>query len=175
MMLLEIQHRNEGMKKKQHNQELGTTACCTIRAMEALRQAKGIKADAWFGSVICASELAVQGFGGVLQVKTNHGLYPKTFIEDALKAAPGGVCIVLKGIAPNEQPIIAIGFRYSAKKTLFFVMTSRAGSTKPGEPYQMKYTDPFGNVCVCLVERPKVLSDFFQHSNTIDCHNQARQ
>ena len=54
-------------------------------------------------------------------------------------------------------------------------MTSNAGSTELGRPYEMKYTDPFGNVKTRLVKFPAVLSDFFLDSNTIDCHNQSRQ
>jgi hypothetical protein len=54
-------------------------------------------------------------------------------------------------------------------------MTANAGSTKPGEPYEMKYTDSFGNVCTCKVERPDVLSKFFKDSNKLDAHNHARQ
>jgi hypothetical protein len=54
-------------------------------------------------------------------------------------------------------------------------MTSNAGSTEPGQPYEMKYTDPFGNVKTQLVNCPALLSEFFLDSNTIDCHNQSRQ
>ena len=39
----------------------------------------------------------------------------------------------------------------------------------------MKYTDDHGNVCVCLVERPDIISNFFEDSNSIDKHNQSRQ
>jgi hypothetical protein len=54
-------------------------------------------------------------------------------------------------------------------------MTSNAGSTEPGQPYEMKYTDPFGNDKTRLVNHPAVLSDFLLYSNTIDCHNQSQQ
>ena len=175
MLWLEIMRGKQGMKSKQHNAELGATTGCTVRAMEAFPDAIGIKGDAYFGSVNTCKELAVRGFEGVVQVKQNTGFYPKPFIEKALKNAPGGVSIVLKGTAPNEQTLIAIGYRYSAKKTLFFCMTANAGSTKPGEPYEMKYTDSFGNVCTRKVERPDVLSKFFKDSNKLDAHNHARQ
>ena len=58
---------------------------------------------------------------------------------------------------------------------LYFVMSDKAGKTTPGEPYSMKYTDRFGNLCVRFVDRPDVISNFFSDSNTIDCHNQVRQ
>jgi hypothetical protein len=49
----------------------------------------------------------------MLQVKQYHVLCPKDFIEEALKDAPGGVAIFLEGTAPNEVPLITIGYRYS--------------------------------------------------------------
>jgi hypothetical protein len=161
MMFLEIQCGKEGMKSKVYHQQHGATAGCTIRLMEGCSWAKGIKGDAWFGSVLTLRQLAERGFESVLQVKQNHGHYPKKFIEDALKTAPGGVSIVLKSVTSNGHQVIAIGYRYNAKKTLFFLMSAKAGSTKPGRPYEMKYTDGFGNVKTRFVERPAVLSDFF--------------
>jgi hypothetical protein len=76
---------------------------------------------------------------------------------------------VLKG-SLHENTFIAIGYRYNSKS-----MTSNSGTTEPGRPYEMKYTDPFGNVKTRLVSHAAVLSDFFLDSNTIDCHNQSRQ
>jgi hypothetical protein len=108
-------------------------------------------------------------------VKNNSGLFPKSFIVDALENAPGGVHIVMKGTAPNGIDLVAIGYRYSTKTTLFFVATADAGSTTPGKPYEMKYTDDHCNVCVCLMEHPDIVSKFFLDSNTIDKHNQSRQ
>jgi hypothetical protein len=71
--------------------------------------------------------------------------------------------------------LIAIGYRYSTKTTLFFVATVDAGSTTPGMPYEMKSTDDHGIVCVPLVEHPDIISKFFQDSNIIEKHNQSRQ
>jgi len=108
-------------------------------------------------------------------VKQNSVLYPNSFIEEALAEAPVGIHIVLEGAAPNEVPLVAIGYRYSRKTTLFFVATKNAGSTVEGIPYNMKYTDGYGNVCTRLVERPDIISKFFAASNVIDTHNQLRQ
>ena len=83
---------------------------------------------------------------GVFQVKGGHSLYPKKFIEHVLEGSPGGVHIVLRGKHPSGVTLVAIGYRYSSKKTLFFVMTENAGSTAAGEPYEMKFTDKYGNV-----------------------------
>jgi hypothetical protein len=69
---------------------------------------------------------------------------------------------------------VALGYRYSRKTILFFVLTKNAGSTTLGEPYHMKYTNSFGNVCTQYVDRPQVISNFSTSPNKIDTHNQLR-
>jgi hypothetical protein len=96
----------------------------------------------------------------------------KQFIEKALKDAPGGVHNILEGTTKDEVTLVALGYRYSQKTTLFFVLTKNAGTSQLGELYHMKYTDSFGNVCTHFVDRPQVISNFFASSNTIDTHNQ---
>jgi len=178
---MEIQRGKEGMKKMQFNSAVGATAGCTLRALlgtiphQEMDKTFGIRGDAWFGSVRAANEVGIRGHEGVFQVKTYHASYPKEFIEDALKDAPGGVFIALEGTTKDEVPLVALGYRYSRKTILFFVLTKNAGSTMLGEPYHMKYTDSFGNVCTRYVDRPQVISHFFASSNKIDVHNQLRQ
>ena len=180
LLVLELQRGKAGMKDAAYQDELGATAACTVRLLETSisdedERKHTVQGDAWFGSVRAAAALGAKGHRAVLQVKNNSGLFPKSFITDALENAPGGVHIVLKGTAPNGIDLVAIGYRYSTKTTLFFVATADAGSTTPGKPYEMKYTDDHGNVCVRLVERPDIVSKFFLDSNTIDKHNQSRQ
>jgi hypothetical protein len=167
MLFLEIQRGKEGMKDQLHHRALGATAGCTVRMSERCAQVKGVKADAWFGSVLTCVELVTRGYERIFQVKQNHGQYPKDYIEKALEKAPGGVSIVLKAIASNEKPIIAIRYHYNAKKPLFFIMSPGAGRTTPGEAYRMQYTDGYGNVMTRLVEGPDVISRFFNDSNTM--------
>jgi hypothetical protein len=169
------------MADKKYNASLGATAGCTLRLAEETigeddeNQVHGVRGDAWFGSVKTASELAIRGSECVLQVKQYHSLYPKEFINEALKDAPGGVGIFLEGTAPNEVPLIAVGYRCSRKMILYFIQTKNAGSTAEGLPYQMKYTDDYGNVHERQMERPDVISKFYASSNVIDCHNQLHQ
>ena len=59
--------------------------------------------------------------------------------------------------------------------TLFFVCTDGAGSTSPGSPYEMKWSDEHGNIHVRKVPRPAVISKFFQFVNAVDIHNHLRQ
>jgi len=167
------------MRLEQYYDTLGATAACTLQLMEEVqrdddRTGAGLRADAWFGSVKAAVAIAKKGYKAVLQVKTGHGLFPKKFIESALADSPGGVWIVLEAIH-DGVPLIAIGYRYSTRTTLHFVATKDAGSTAKGNPYQMKFTDDWGNVHVRDVERPDIISRFFENSNTIDKHNQCHQ
>lgn len=72
-----------------------------------------VKGDSWFGSVKAAAAIAEKDMHCILQVKTSHRLFPKSYIEDALANSPGGVHIVLKGRHPNGKTLIAMGYRYS--------------------------------------------------------------
>jgi len=181
MRHMEIQRGKEGMKTKKFNAEVGATAGCTLRLLldSITEEDKGMKhgicGDAWFGSVQVASDIARRGHEAVFQIKQNHSLYPKAFIEEALKEAPGGVHIVLEGTTRCEVPLVAVGYRYSRKTVLFFLLTKGAGSTILGDPYEMKFTDSYGNIVMRFVDRPEVVSTFFKTSNAIDTHNQLRQ
>jgi hypothetical protein len=81
--------------------------------------------------------------------------------------------IILESIHKNV-PLVAICYRYSSRTTLFFVAMKDAGITKKGNSYEMKYTDDWGNVHVCYVDRPEIISKFVERSNMID-KNQVHQ
>jgi hypothetical protein len=100
MLHLEIQEGREGMKDESCNKDLGTTAGCTVRLMEVCSTYIGIKGDAWFGSLTAVSELALCLFEAVMQVKQNHGLYPKKVIKDALKESSEWYTLPLKRYPP---------------------------------------------------------------------------
>jgi hypothetical protein len=55
-----------------------------------------------------------QGFlmwpNGIFQVKQYHSLFPKAYIEEALKESPGRVHIILEGKTQCEVPLIAVGY-----------------------------------------------------------------
>ena len=67
-----------------------------------------------------------------------------------MKGAPGGVHIVLEGVHPNGQKLVAVGYRYSSRKTLMFIMSDKAGNTKSGDPYEMKFVDDCNNLGMYL-------------------------
>jgi hypothetical protein len=150
----------EGMREGEYCDTLGATAACTLQLTELALDGNsecGIMGDAWFGSVKAAVALSKKGYKSILPVKTGHGLFPKNFIDDTLKDAPGGVWIILESIH-QQVPLLAIGYRYSTLTTLFFVATKDSGRTTNGNPYEMKYTDDLGNVHVRYVDRPEIIS-----------------
>ncbi len=97
----------------------GATAECTMHLAEGSYHSVGIedgllkdsiKGDAWFESIECCADLAARGKKPCLQVKTNHRLFLKALIEDTLRDALGGVHIVLEGILPNGEKLVAAGY-----------------------------------------------------------------
>jgi hypothetical protein len=120
-----------------------------------------IQGDAWFGSVRAANEVALRGHNNVFQIEQYHASFPKKIINEAVKEAPGGVHILLEG-TQDEVQFVALGYRYSQKTVLHFVLTKMAGNFKPGIPYQIKYTDSFGN-CSHYIDHPQVVSIFLLH------------
>ena len=64
-------------------------------------------------------------------------------------------------MVPGGRPLIAIGYKYNARKVLYFIVTENAGSTKTGIPYLSKYPEQFTNVAIVPIARPLVMSIFF--------------
>jgi hypothetical protein len=99
---------------------LGATAGCTICLTQLSLDENsdcGIIGDAWFGSDKAAMALAMKGYNSILHIKKGHGLFLKTFVDDALKDAPRGVWIVLEAAHQNVS-LVVIGYMYSTRKTL---------------------------------------------------------
>ena len=196
MLWLEIQEGKERMRALEHTQALGGTAACVLRGVNATSTFTHIEdatieddedicndsspylyfADSWFGSVKSASNVGKTGNHCCFVIKTAHSRSPKFWLEDKMKDMPGGTWIVLEGKPEKEGiDLICIGYKYNKKKVLTFVMTRGAGSIKAGEPYQARFPDKYGNVCVRHVMRPAILSQYFKFSNCVDLHNQSRQ
>jgi hypothetical protein len=93
------------MKDADYQVELGATAACTIRLLESSideedQRKHTVQGDAWFGSVQAAAALGAKGHRAVLQVKNNSGLFPKSFITDALENAPAWCAHCIEGYCP---------------------------------------------------------------------------
>ena len=106
--------------------------------------------DSWFASK--KAEEAAMELGAELigMVKTNTKGFCKDTIEKLTKNWPGGSYLVLrsKPMVPGGRPLIAIGYKYNARKVLSFIFTDNAGITKTGIPYLSKYPDQFTNVSI---------------------------
>jgi len=107
------------MKTESYYHELGATSGCTLRlgvGINALPQSRSIvMVDTWFGSVKAAAATAEKGMEGIYQVKSNHELHPKGFIEDSLEEAPEGTHIIMEGTHLDGVELIAVGYRYNSK------------------------------------------------------------
>ena len=192
MLVIEIQRGKDPMRLEEYSKEYGSTAGCTFRLAEKAlhsgaeyeerkealedRKAESFYGDSWFSSVTVCDWLASKGMAYVGALKTSHRFFPKDDLESVMKAWPSGSYLVMECTTPKKgNKLLAIGYRYNAKKTLCFVATKSAGSTKPGEPYIASFPDKVGNVHTREVLRPSILSDYFGISNAIDSHNQCRQ
>ena len=183
MTFLELCEGKEGMKNKAFHRSLGATAACAVRMAQGTCQSvhdnhiETVMGDSWFGSVksvVKIKKLLPKEKEAFFQVKTAHRLFPKQYIEDLLKEEPGGTSVKLQAVVEGVK-LIALGYKYQKKRVLHFIMSQNAGSTAPGEPYEMKFPDSNGNVNIRQVPRPAIVSEYFKHSNCVDVHNQLRQ
>ena len=83
--------------------------------------------------------------------------------------------MVMKTMTKKNVVLLAIGYKYNSATTLCFVATENAGSTRPGSHYKAKYTDKFNNVQARLVDRPAVVSIYFDYCGAINQHNYFSQ
>jgi len=200
LLFLEIQRGKEAMGEAKYSHEIGGTAACTARLVEEsqycgakLRARKDAKQtnktlkfyhDAWFTSVrqmtyiksmTKDSEGNPNGHEFVGALKSNHSCFPKVELENKMKDYPSGSYLVMESKSPNGCKLVAIGYKYNARKVLCFLCTKNAGSTRPGKPYECRYPDKYGNTKVRRVVRPALISKYFEVSDIIDSNNHARQ
>ena len=199
LLHLEIQRGKDEMKTAEFvDSKTLKTAACTARLIKYTKKDEGGEpsnvavgaaareqreekknkdtylGDAWFGSVDSAILADSLGSHLICVVKTVHNRYPKTFLETTMEKWPPGLDLVLQTNIDGVD-LVAMGYKYSKKKVLCFLYTKGAGSMLPGDPYVAKWKDPNGNMMARYVQRPKVVSLYFKHSNRIDTHNQSRQ
>ena len=67
---------------------------------------------------------------------------PRKLLERELEDAPGGSRIVMEGVhSVTGIEVVAVGYKYSNNKISLYVSTPNAGSSLPGLPYEMKFSD----------------------------------
>ena len=196
---LEVQEGKERMSKKQYHMSLGACSATVMRGVvdssssvpiplgverpmvdndgsEGTNYKKLFLGDSWFGSVRSCLEVAKAGHHSCFIIKQGNARSPKKFLEETMKDFPGGIWIVLEAEdGATGIDLVCIGYKYNKKKVLTFILSKGAGSTLEGEPYEARFPDRFGNVCIRHVARPQVVSNYFKYCNVVDLHNQARQ
>ena len=76
---------------------------------------------------------------------------------------------------PGEQPLLAIGYKYSSMNPLWFIATEGGGSNDPGDPYLSRFPDIYSNVSVFPVVLPHLLGSYLNACNAIYNHNRIRK
>ena len=171
----EIMEGKERMSKKEYS-GLGGTAACVMRGVTATQDMDFIPndqeednadkkrlyyGDSWFGSVKTAENVAASNNHCVMLIKTVHSRSPKKWLENAMIDYPGGTWITMEGTTEKTgTDLVIIGYKYNKKKVLTFVMTRGVGSTEKGEPYEARFPDKYGNLCIRHVARPECISNF---------------
>ncbi len=80
-----------------------------------------------------------------LALSRRHIAFSKKELEEKRKTWPGGMSLVMESTTSKAVKLIAVGYKYYSSKVLCFVATRNAGSALPGEPYQERFVDNFGN------------------------------
>ena len=184
MIYAEVQEGKEAMKQKAFFNTYGATSACVLRlgkGTKDLGQLHDVSirnlyyGDSWFASLKTAvavyEEIDSEFLG---PVKTSHKQFPKKYLEETMKDWPPGSHMVMETTVRGSK-YIATGYKYNMKKVLCFISTEGAGHTMPGKPYEAKWLDDNGRMASRLIDRPHMLSEYFQYSNQIDKHNHARQ
>jgi hypothetical protein len=187
MLYLEIQRDKTEMPKwSAMYRELGATSSCSVRAEKEMANGGQRKTehlrncileDSCFASVKTAEAIHECCHEWIGIVKTSHSLFPKEELEEKMKTWPGGMNLAMEATTSKgvKLLLLAIGYKYNSSKVLCFVATKNAGSTMLGDPYRARFADDYDNLWSRLVDRPQIISTYFQKSNAIDKHNQARQ
>ena len=115
--------------------------------------------DSWFASKKLAEAAMEVGAELIGMVKKNTKVLFKEIIENLTNDWPGSSYFVLrsKPMVPRDRPLIAIGYKYNARKVTCFIVTDNAGITNTVIPYLSKYPDQFTNVSILPVARPLVM------------------
>jgi hypothetical protein len=131
--------------------------------------------DPGFGGVEMVVEGAKRGICFIVHIKTNNALFPQAELESKLQGHPAGSALIMETTVDGVE-ILAIGYKFNSKKTLFFCAPKGAGATTDdGEPYVTKWPDENGNVLHRNVLRLVLISRYYLHSNLVDRHNHLRQ
>ena len=180
MICLEIQEGVDRMSNKEFS-NMGCTVACVICGVQLSQDLQNIPlekstidfdiegerqklylGDGCFGSVKSVATVGRTGNCTCMMVKTSYSRSPKKSLEETMKDFPGGTWITMEDKPKKEEvELICVGYKYKKKKVLTFVTTKGTGPTRPGELYQARYPDKYGNIiCCCHVSHPEIISNY---------------
>lgn len=120
-------------------------------------------ADAGFGCVPMVVYAAKKGIAIIACVKKYHAGFPQERLAKEMETARSG-CWLTATCTIDGAEVVAVAYKYNAKKTLFFLAPVGAGSLLPGTSYVSRFPDLHLNVNFREVLRPALLSRYFAYS-----------
>ena len=120
-------------------------------------------ADAGFGCVPLVVYAAKKGIAIIACIKKYHAGFPQERLAKEMETARSG-CWLTATCTIDGVEVVAVAYKYNAKKTLFFLAPVGAGSLFPGTSYVSRFPDLQSNVNFREVLRPALLSRYFAYS-----------
>ena len=116
------------------------------------------------------------GVDTISMIKSSKKRFLKDTTAKMTKDWPVGSYLFWKkhSVVPRNMPLIATGYKYTARKLLSFIATKDAGSKKSDINYLYKYLDPFANVAIHSFACPFVMPKLFGSDNEVDSHKKMR-
>ena len=86
-----------------------------------------------------------------------------------------GSSLLLEHKTESGVDMLCMGYKYNRKRVLTFLMTKGCANTTPGKPYHTEYLSDDGTRTTKDIDRPEVLTLYFEAAGMIDQHNHNRQ
>ena len=113
-----------------------------------------------------------RGFHFVGQIKQNHRDYLKKYLEKTMEQMAPSNWIVLENmvliqdinrdLSFTRKRVFGIGYKYSYKKVLCFIITGDAGDVTASTPYKALYCDRYGKRVTKMIDCPRILNKYFR-------------
>ena len=84
-----------------------------------------LKEEAWFSSTSIAAAAAKRDIEATFQIKINHTMFPKQFIDNSSKDSLGSAHVALEGKYPGRVELVVIGHRCNSKVTSHFTIAKQ--------------------------------------------------
>ena len=170
LFFIEIQEGKVPMSRLEYHTQYGATTACTLRLVKNWKGTnRVVVGDSWFASLKCARALKDElGLYFLGMVKTNHGGFPKKWLQDECGQTRGDWCSAVTA----EGDVYAVGWYDKCVKTL----VATCSTTLEGQPAHKKRHDNFGKrLPDRLVKCPMAFNEYYQGMPSVDINNHLRQ